>query len=98
MSVLLILAAISSSAGAQTQWASLTVALEEGYRPGIEELPRLAAALASAPQEVLVAWDRRGRFLFHAAGDGHMVRIPRSLARRLEGSTVIHNQIGRAHV
>lgn len=83
--------AIPSSAAARAPWVSLLVALERGYRPGIEELPRLAAAMADAPEEVLIAWDRQGRFLFHAVGNNHEVKIPRSLTRKLKDSVVIHN-------
>ncbi|MGH9382271.1 MAG: hypothetical protein ACRD2Z_16925 [Thermoanaerobaculia bacterium] len=67
------------------------MALERGHRPGLEELPQLAAALADAPEEVFIAWDRQGRFLFHTVGNSHQVQIPRGLLQRLEGSVVIHN-------
>lgn len=83
--------AMSSSAAARAPWVSLLVALERGYRPGIEELPRLAAAMADAPEEVLIAWDRQGRFLFHAVGNNYEVKIPHSLTRKLKGSVLIHN-------
>lgn len=67
------------------------MALERGYRPGIQELPRLAVALADAPEEVLIAWDRQGRFLFHAVGDEHAVYLPRRLTRKFNGGVLIHN-------
>lgn len=69
----------------------MLVAIEHGDRPGIEELPSLAAALADAPEEVLIAWNRQGRFQFHAVGDSHEVRLSRSLVRELNHSTVLHN-------
>lgn len=81
----------SSAAQAQALWPALLAALDRDYRPGIEELAPLAAVLADAPEEVLIAWDRRGRFLFHAVGDSHQVWIPRRLTPRLEGSVLIHN-------
>lgn len=89
--LLLIFNAVSTPAAAQDSWQLLLVALERGYRPMLEELPQLAAALADAPDEVLVAWDRQGNFLFHAVGDSHTVSLPRSVVRQLEGSVVIHN-------
>lgn len=75
----------------QASWPSLLVALERGYRPGLEELPQVATALADAPEEVLIAWDQQGRFLFHVVGSNHDVRIGRSLVRQLQNSIVIHN-------
>lgn len=87
----------SADAGAEVgdaapaPWVSLLVALERGHRPGIEELPQLAAVLADAPEEVLIVWDRQGRFLFHAVGDSQTVRIPRPSLDVLEGSVAIHN-------
>lgn len=89
--LLFLFSAIPSTAVAQALWPSLLVALERGYRPGIEELPQLAAALADAPEEVLIAWDRQGRLLLHSVGDSHEVGVPRSRVRELEGSVVIHN-------
>lgn len=81
----------SSLAATRAPWLSLLMALDRGYRPGIEELHQLAAVLADAPREVLIAWDRQGQFLFHAVGESHRVPIRRSLAQKLKGSVVIHN-------
>lgn len=92
--LLLTFNAISASAATREPWPALVAALERGYRPGIEELPRLAAALADAPDEVLIAWDRQGRFLLHAVGNSHEVTLPRDLARELKGSVAIHNHPG----
>lgn len=89
--VLVLFSAIPSSAAPPAPWAPLHFALERGYQPELAELPQLAMALADSPSEVLIAWDRHGRFLFHAVGDRHRVQLPRSVVRQLEGSVVIHN-------
>lgn len=81
----------SSSAATPPLWPSLLVALERGYQPGLDELPQLATALADAPEEVLIAWDRRGRFLLHEVGSRHTVQITRSQSRQLTDGVVIHN-------
>lgn len=85
----------SSSAAPRVPWLAALVALERGYQPGIEELRRLAVALADAPSEVFIAWDRQGRFLFYAVGNPHRVQIPRSLLPKLDGSVAIHNHLHR---
>lgn len=87
----LALGADSSSAATPPLWPSLLVALDRGYQPGLDELPELATALADAPEEVVIAWDRRGRFLLHEVGNRHTVQITRSQSRQLPGGVVIHN-------
>lgn len=81
----------SSFAAMPPLWPSLLVALDRGYQPGLAELPQLATALADAPEEVVIAWDRRGRFLLHEVGSRHTVQITRSQSRQLTDGVVIHN-------
>lgn len=83
----------SSSAATPPLWPSLLVALDRGYQPGLDELPQLATALADAPEEVVIAWDRRGRFLLHQVGSRHTVQITRSQSRQLTDGVVMHNHL-----
>lgn len=82
---------LGSGTDTLASWQSLLMALERGCRPGLDELPQLAAALADAPKEVLIVWDQQGQFLFDALGDTHSVWIPRDRVRELEGSVMLHN-------
>ncbi|HVR30171.1 MAG TPA: hypothetical protein VMS86_11635 [Thermoanaerobaculia bacterium] len=67
------------------------MAIEAGHRPTLDELPAIAAALADSPKEILLAFDRDGRFLLHAVGSGHQVGLAKSALRSLEGAVLIHN-------
>lgn len=86
---------IDHSAGAPAAevpaWISLRAALDDDFRPTLEDLPQLIVTIADLRHEVLLGFDDDGGFIFYAEGEHNRVDIQRRQLAQLRGGTLLHN-------